>query len=203
MPLLPEEFPAPQEGAGGLFPAEHAAPLVIQAGQIPPGMDDMAPMVAEQRLRGGADAKPLGQLLAAAHGDPRALRREALHMVLLPLQQTLRNEQGHGHVAVAGGLKLGVQHAHDVLPDGVAVGAQDEAALHAGIIHQLRLGAHVGEPLGKIHLHIGDLFDFLFFGHLLYFLSDAGPSRAMLNDHFIKQSIHCQAQGRRCRYIMW
>jgi hypothetical protein len=85
--LLPEELPVAQEGAGGLLPAQHGAPLVIEHGQVPPGVDDPAPVVAEQRLGGGADAQPLLQLLAAAHGDPGALGGEALHMVLLLLQQ--------------------------------------------------------------------------------------------------------------------
>ena len=57
---------------------------------------------------------------------------------------------------------------HDILnifPDGVAIGTVDEHALDGGIVDQLCLLAHVGEPLGKVHLHIGDLFYLLIFSH--------------------------------------
>ena len=98
--LLPQELPVAQEGAAGLLPAQDGAPLVIQLGQVPVGVDDVFIVLAEQGLGGGADAVALLQLLAAAHGDPGALRGEALHMVLLLLKQGLRDEYGqvrHSH----------------------------------------------------------------------------------------------------------
>ena len=125
----------------------------------------MAPVLAEERLGRRAHAQALRQLLAAAHRDPRALGREALNVVLLLLQQALGDQHRHGHVLVSGRLELAVEHLLDVLPDGVAIRAQDEQALDIGIVHQLRLGAHVGEPLGEVDFHIGDLLDLLFFGH--------------------------------------
>ena len=163
--LLPEKLAAAQERARGLFPAHDAAPLVIQARQVAPAVHDVAPVLAEERLGRRAHTQALRQFLAAAHGDPRALGREALDVVLLLLQQALGDQHRHGHVLVTGRLELPVEHLLDVLPDGVAVGAQNEQALDVGIIHKLRLGAHVGEPLGEIHFHIGDLLDLFFFGH--------------------------------------
>ena len=128
----------------------------------------MGEVVAEQRLAGGAHAQALFQLVQAAVGDPGHLGGKALHVVLLLLEQALGDEDGHGHVLMAGGLEHAVQDVGDVLPDGVAVGAQDHAALHAGIVHQLRLEAHVGVPLGKILVDGGDgLHQFLLlFAHL-------------------------------------
>ena len=126
----------------------------------------MAPVLAEERLAGGADAQPLGQLLAAADGDPGALGREARDVVLLLLQQALGYEHGHADVLVARGLEALVQRRLYVLPDGVAVGPQDEEALHAGVVNELRLGAHVGEPLGEVLIHIGYALDFLVLSHI-------------------------------------
>ena len=51
-----------------------------------------------------------------------------------------------------------VKNLLNVFPNRVTVGAQNEAALYTGVIDQLCLGTHVGEPLGKIDLHIGYLF---------------------------------------------
>ena len=163
--LLPEELTPAQERTGSLLPAHDAAPLVIQARQIAPAVHDVAPVLAEERLGRRAHAQALRQLLAAAHRDPRALGREALDVVLLLLQQALGDQHRHGHVLVTGRLELAVEYLLDVLPDGVAIRAQDEQALDIGIVHQLRLGAHVGEPLGEVHFHIGDLLDLLIFGH--------------------------------------
>ena len=133
-----------------------AAPLVIELGQVPPGVDDVGVVLAEERLGGGPDAQPVLQLLAAAHGDPGALGGEALHVVLLFLEQALRDQHRQVHVLVARLLELRVQHVLDVLPDGVAVGPVDEHALDGGVVDQLRLAAHVGVPLGEVHVPGGD-----------------------------------------------
>ena len=164
--LLPEELAAAQERAGGLFPAENGAPLVIFHRQIAPGMNDVAPVVAEQRLAGRADAQTLGQFLASAVSDPCALGREALDMVLFLLKQALGDQNGHGDVFMSKLLEAPVQIVHDILPDGIAVGTQNKQALDSGVVNELRLGADVREPLGKVDLHIGYLFNFLLFRHL-------------------------------------
>ena len=63
-------------------------------------------------------------------------------------------------------LELPVQLGLDIFPNGIAVGPHDEEALHAGVVNQLRLEAHVGEPLGEVLLHIGYALDFLVLGHI-------------------------------------
>ena len=120
------------------------------------GVDDVLVVLTEEGLAGGADAQALLQLLRAAVGDPGALRGEALHMVLLLLEQALGDEHGHSHVLMAGELELPVQLLLHVLPDGVAIGAVDEHALDAGVVDELRLFAHIGEPLGEVHVPGGD-----------------------------------------------
>ena len=138
------------------YTPQHAAPLVVQLGQVPVGVDDIFVVLTEERLAGGTNAVALLQRLAAAGGDPGALRREALHMILLLLQQALRDEHGKVYVLVAGGFKLPVQLVLHVLPDGVAVGAVDEHSLDAGVVDQLRFSAHVCEPLCKVYISGGD-----------------------------------------------
>ena len=155
-----------QEGAAGLLPAQDGAPLVIQLGQVPVGVDDVFIVLAEQGLAGGTDAVALLQLFAAAHGDPGALGGKALHMVLLLLEQGLGDEHGQVYVLVPGLLELLVQGVLDVLPDGVAIGAIDEHTLDGGVVDELCLLAHVGVPLGKVHLHVGDLLHLLLVGVL-------------------------------------
>ena len=173
--LLPQELGAAQEGAGGLFPAHDAAPLVIQLGQVTVAVDDMGIVLAEQRFAGGAHAQALLQLFLAAHGDPGHLRGEAFHMVLLFLQKALRYEHGHIDILVAGGLEHAVEDVLDILPNGVAVGADDHAAADAAVIDQLGLFNDIGIPLRKIVLHRGDLgYHFLLICHSISFSLSVG-----------------------------
>ena len=119
----------------------------------------MGPVVAEHGLAEvGRTAQPLLQLVAAAHGDPRHLGGEAVDQLPFLFQQALRDQHGHGYVLVAGLFEHTVHDVHHVLPDGIAIGAHDHKALHAGVVHQLRLQADVGVPLGEVLLHRGDGF---------------------------------------------
>ena len=129
-------------------------------------------MVAEHRLRCGAEREPLFELFAAAHRDPRHLGRKAVDQLALLFQQAFRDQNRHRHIHMAGLFELGVHDALDVLPDRVAIGPQDREALHARVFHQLRLAADVGVPLGKIDLHIGDLLYFFLFRHRILILSE-------------------------------
>ena len=173
--LLPQKFPVAQEGTAALLPAQHAAPLVIAHGQIPVGLDDILEMLAEQGLGGGADAVALLQLLAAAGGDPGALGSKALHMILLLLQQALGDQHGHVDVLHAALLELRIQNVLHILPDRIAVGTVNKQTLDGGVVNELRLFAHIGEPLGKVDLHIRDLLDLLFFRHENVPLFPSGP----------------------------
>ena len=131
-------------------------------------MDNIAVMLAEQRLRGRTDAVALLQLIIAAHRDPRALRREALDVILLLLQQRFRDQHGHINILCTRLLKLRIQKLLDILPDRVAIGTVNEHSLDGGVVDQLRLFAHIGVPLGKIDLHIRDLLDLLILCHFLF-----------------------------------
>ena len=156
MTLLPPEL------TGGFLPADNAAPLVVQHRQITVGVQHMAEMVAEHRLAGGAHRKALLQRVAAAGRDPRNLGGKAVDQLALLLEQALGDQYGHRHILMAGRLEAGVQILLDILPDGVAIGAQHHKALDAGILYQLRLGADVGIPLGKVDLLCGDRLNHLF-----------------------------------------
>ena len=166
--FLPEKFSAAKEGAGSLFPAKHGAPLIVFHGKIPIGVNDMAPVITEQGLGSGAHTKALRQFLAAAVGDPGTLRCKTFHVILFLLQKAFGDQDRHGDVFVSQFLKASVQIGHDIFPDGIAIWPHDEQSLNSGVIHQLSFGTHVGEPLGKIHFHISDLFDFLILCHRYY-----------------------------------
>ena len=165
MTLLPQKLPMAQEGTAGLLPTQHTAPLVILHRQIPMGLNDLCEMIAEQRLRGGTDAHSLFQFFVAAHGNPGALGGEAFYMVLFLLQQAFRNQHGHIDILHAHLFEFGIHDALDVLPDRIAIGAVNEYALDGGIVNELRLFAHVGVPLGEVHLHVGDLLNFFILCH--------------------------------------
>ena len=170
--LLPPELSGAQERAGRFFPADDGAPLVIEHRQLAVGLQNAGPVVAEHRLGGRTERKALLELFAAAHRDPRHLGREAVDQLALLFQQALRDQDGHRHVLMAGLFELGVHDALDVLPDRVAVRAQDRKALDRRILDQLGLAADIGVPLGKIDLHIGDLFHFFLFRHNVSFLPE-------------------------------
>ena len=95
---------------------------------------------------------------------------EALNTPFVDSKGSFGDQQRHGHILMSELLEAAVQIALDVLPDRVAVWPQDVKALDAGVVDKLGLGAHVGEPLGKIDLHIGDLFYVLFFRHVRFLL---------------------------------
>ena len=154
--FLPPELTAAQEGTGGLFPAHHAAPLVVLHGQLTVAVQHAGPVVTEHGLAGGTHRQALFQLVRAAHRDPRHLRREAIDQLAFLLQQALGDQHGHGHVLVAGCLEPGIHVLLDQLPDGLTVGAQDDETLHAGVLHQFCLHADVGVPLCKVFFLAGD-----------------------------------------------
>ena len=154
--FLPPELAAAQEGTGGLFPAHHAAPLVVFHGKLAVAVQHAGPVVAEHGLTGGTHGQTLFQLVGTAHCDPRHLRREAIDQFAFLLQQAFRDQHGHCHVLMAGGLEAGIHVLLDQLPDGLTIGAQDDETLHTGILHQLCLDADIGVPLCKVFFLTGD-----------------------------------------------
>ena len=154
--FLPPELAAAQEGAGGLFPADNAAPLVVLHGKLTVAVQHAGPVVAEHGLTGGTHGQTLFQLVGTAHRDPRHLRREAIDQFAFLLQQAFRDQHGHCHVLMAGGLEAGIHVLLDQLPDGLTVGAQDDETLHAGVLHQLCLHADIGVPLCEVLFLAGD-----------------------------------------------
>ena len=127
----------------------------------------MGKMLTEKGLGGGPDGIALLQLIHTAMGDPGALGCEALHMVLLLLQEALRNQKGHIHILNALFFEFLVHDILNIFPDSISVGAVNKHALDRRIVDQLRLGAHIGEPLGEIDLHIGDLLYLFLLGHIV------------------------------------
>ena len=89
MALLPEELPVAEEGPGGLFPAEHAGPLVIELGQVPVGVNDVGIMLTEKPSWGVSTRMIAGIIMV--HGDNRGLvlppRIAPTQVVVIPVAQ--------------------------------------------------------------------------------------------------------------------
>ena len=180
MTLLPQEFSASQERSRGLFPTHNAAPLVVFHRQISPGMQNMTPVITEQRFTGRTDAESLREFFLASYRDPRTLGCKAFNVILFLLKKGLRNQHRHGDILMSVSLEHAVQNALNVFPDSIAIGAQHKQALDAGIVYQLSLRAHIREPLGEIHFHIGDLLYFFIVCHNQKILSAGAPAPAHL-----------------------
>lgn len=125
-------------------------------------MQHMAEMVAEHRFAGGAHSKALFQRVRTACSDPGNFGGKAVYQLALLFQQAFGDQHRHGHVFVAGCLKAAIQNFLDVLPDCIAIGAQHNKALDAGIFNQLCLGADIRIPLREINFLRGDCFDHFF-----------------------------------------
>ena len=131
------------------------------------GLQNVCEMLTEQGLGSGTDSVLLLQALATAHGDPCTLGSKALHTIFLLLQQAFGDQQRHVDILNTLLLELLVHDVLNVLPNGIAIGAVNEDTLDGRIIDQLCLLTYVGKPLGKVYLHIGNLFNFLFFCHIV------------------------------------
>ena len=90
-------------------------------------------MLAEQGFGSGTDTNAFLQLLFAAVGYPCNLGRKAFYMVLFLLQQAFGNEHGHVYIFHACFFETVIQLSLQQLPDGIAIRADDHAALQAGI----------------------------------------------------------------------
>ncbi len=148
--FLPEELRRAQEQARPHLPAHHVGPLVDEQRQVAVRLNPLGIHVPDDRLRRGAHDQPLLQFGASANGDDRQLRREALHVLGLLLQEALRDEEREVGVDVPGRLEAAVQRIADVLPERVAVGLDDHTAAHRRIVGQIGLLHDLVIPLGKV-----------------------------------------------------
>ncbi len=146
MAFLPEELGRPEERARHLLPPHDVRPLVDEHRQVTPRLDPLLVHHAEDRLGGGPHDEPLVELLGAALGHPRHLRREALDVLGFAEQQALGNQQREVRVHVAARLDAAIQLLLNQLPDGVAVRPDDHEALDRRIVGQFRLPDDVQIP---------------------------------------------------------
>ena len=171
VPLLPEELGGAQEEPRAHLPAHDVGPLVDQQRQVAIGADPLAVHVPDDGLRGRANDQRLVQLLAAAVRHDRQLRREALDVLGFLLQEAERDEQREVGVDVTGLLEAPVERRLDILPEGVAVGPDDHAALDRGVVGQLGFLNDIGIPARVILAARGDAF----------FCHDCGSPMRMLS----------------------
>ena len=168
VPFLPEELGGAQEEAGPHLPAADVGPLVDEEGQIAVALDPVAVLVPDDGLRGGADDQGLGELRLGVHhhgavlaleavvGHHGALLGEALGVFLFLGQEAQGDEEREVGVHVPRGLEAVVELALHLLPDAVAVRADDHAAAHGRVLGQLRLLDDVLVPLPVVLFAAGD-----------------------------------------------
>ena len=125
-------------------------PLVVEERQVAVALDPALVGRPDDRLRRRADGQRLLELLAAAVGDDRHLRREALDVIGLLLEQAHRDEQREVDVLVAGRLEPVVERALGQLPDRVAVGLDDHRALGRAVLGQLGALDDLDVPGGEV-----------------------------------------------------
>ena len=154
--FLPEEFRGAQERPRHLFPAHDVGPLVDQHGQIAPRLDPFLIHHADDGFRRRPDDQLLGEVLVAAPGDPRHLRREAFDVLLLARQQAFRDQERKVRIDVAGGLDARVELALQVLPHRVAVRPDHHEALDRRVVGEFGLADDVEIPLRKVDGLLGD-----------------------------------------------
>ena len=153
MPFLPEELRSSQEHARAQFPAHDVGPLVHQDRQIAPALNPLREEMADDGLRSRPDHVRLFQFLAARDGHHGQFRREPFHVLGLFFQETLRNQQREVNVLVPQSFEAAVEFTLQVLPNRVAVGLDDHAALDdLGGFRHISLQDDVLIPGGEILL---------------------------------------------------
>ena len=157
--LLPEELTGSEEGTSGLLPTNDRAPLIVELGKVAVGVDNVSVMLAEESLGSRTNAKLLGELFCAAVSYPCNLGSKARNVILLLLEKRFGNEHRHIYVLVTELLESGVKDSLNILPDSVAVGANDHTSLYAGVVDKIGLLYDVGVPFCEVLVHRGDLCD--------------------------------------------
>ena len=114
--LLPQELARAQEEARPHLPAHDVRPLVVEERQVAVALDPALVGAPDDRLDGGPDGERLLELLAAAVRDDGDLRREALDVIGLLLEQAHRDQEREVQVLVPGRLEPIVERALRAAP---------------------------------------------------------------------------------------
>src|SRR4029453_2765891 len=111
-------------------------PLVQQERQITVRLNPVAIGIPNDGLRRRPDNQRLFKLLTATVRDHSDFWSEPFDMLRLLLQKVLRNEQWKVGILVPGFLKHPIKRLLHFFPDGIAIGANDHAALYRGVIRK-------------------------------------------------------------------
>src|SRR5580765_4973081 len=103
--------------------------------------------------------------------DVGDLRREALDVLRLLVEQALGDEQRKVGVDVSGPLELGVERLLNQLPDRVALWPDDHTAFDRRVVGELRAANDIEVPLREVLRAGGDFGDERFFLGLLRHLA--------------------------------
>lgn len=135
-----------QKGARSLLPADDVRPLIDQDGKIAVALHPLGIHFTDDRLGRGAHDQRLVQLFAARMRDDGDFGREPLHVLRLPLQIALGDQ--HGEIGVFDALrpKALIHLSLYILPDPIAVRANDHRSLDGAVVDELGLDDDVRIP---------------------------------------------------------
>ena len=88
-------------------------------------------------------------------------------MILLLVQQRLRNEHGKIYILYSYCFESCIQLLLDQFPDRIACGLNYHTSFYAGVITQLCFLHYIGIPLGEIFFHGSDRFYHFLVCHFL------------------------------------
>ena len=150
MAFLPEELGGAEKQARAHLPPHDIRPLIHQNGKVAVALHPLGEHRVDDRLGGGAKHQWLLELFATRVRDHGRFRRKAFHVLRFLLQERFRNEQRKIRILMARRLELVVERALHALPDPIAVGANDHAALHGRIVRQLAAQHHLVVPRAEV-----------------------------------------------------
>ena len=153
MAFLPQELSRAKEWSCLLLPTHNGTPLVIYLWKITVALDLFRIKITEQCLGCWSDTQALLQFIQSAMCDPCNLRCESFDMILLLLEQALRNKHWKVYILYAGCLETLIEILLDQFPDRVACRFENHTSLYACVITQLCFTDNVRIPLCKILIH--------------------------------------------------
>src|SRR6516165_1087989 len=128
-------------------------------------MDPLREHMVDDRFGSRPDDQRLFKFLAAAVSNHSDFRREALNMLGLFLQKTLRNKQRKVGIAGAGLLDSAIQLVTQVLPDSEAIRTKYDTSAHRRVVGQFGADNQVIIPSSKILAPRRDFLLVIFLGH--------------------------------------
>src|ERR687891_2109406 len=128
--LLPKKLERAKEETCPHLPPHHVRPLVDEEWQVAIALHPLREHRVDDRLRRRSHDEVFLELLPSSVRDDGRLRREALNVLRLLVQEALGNEEREVRVLMAGSLEHVIERALHALPNAVTRRTNHHAAAH-------------------------------------------------------------------------